>query len=82
MTDATVTTPISQTEQSGSSETFPPLEVAKRCLDAVEAYRKSERKSIDKGVTSREVIEALSSTTPEFSKSEFNDSLRNYLSML
>ena len=75
-----VETPNSQTEQS--SEGTSTSQVAKRCLESVEKYRKSERVSIDKASATRELVAALATSTPELSESETNDSLGTYLSML
>ena len=50
--EPTVETPNSETEQSTS--TVPTSQVAKKCLDVIEAYRKSERKSADKAFSTRE----------------------------
>jgi len=80
MTNVTEQTPNTETGQS--SEDVPTSEVAKKCLDLVETYRRSERKSSNKAGSTREIITALAATMPELSKIEFNDSLGTYLSML
>jgi hypothetical protein len=80
MTDVTEQTPNTETGQS--SEDVPTSEVAKKCLDLVEAYRRSERTVSNKAGSTREIITALAATTPELSEIEFNDSLGTYLSML
>jgi hypothetical protein len=80
MTDVTEQTPNTETEQS--SEDVPASEVAKKCLNVVEAYRRGERKASNKAGSTREVIAALTATTPELSEVEFNDTLGTYLSML
>ena len=77
--DETTETPNSQTE---SSEGVSESEVAKKCLDVVEAYRRSEHKSSDKAVATRDLVAAVSASTPELSDPEFNDSLGSYLTML
>ena len=77
--DETTETPNSQTE---SSEGVSESEVAKKCLDVVETYRRSEHKSSDKAVATRDLVAALSASTPELSDPEFNDSLGSYLTML
>ena len=75
-----VETPNSQTEQSSKGTST--SQVAKRCLESVEKYRKSERVSSDKASATRELVAALNTSTPELSESETNDSLSTYLSML
>jgi len=76
-----VETPNSQTEQSSKGTST--SQVAKRCLESVEKYRKSERVSSDKAYSNpRELVAALNTSTPELSESETNDSLSTYLSML
>jgi hypothetical protein len=75
-----VETPNSQTEQS--SEAISTSQVAKRCLESVEGYRKSERTSSDKASATRELVAALATSAPELSESESNNSLGTYLSML
>jgi hypothetical protein len=78
--EPTVETPNSETEQSTS--TVPTSQVAKKCLDVIEAYRKSGRKSADKAITTREILSALADTTPPLSESELNDTFGTYLSIL
>ena len=73
-------TPNSQTEQT--AEGISSSQVAKECLKCVEDYRRSSRKSSDKACATRDIIDALSSSTPELAEHEFNDSLGTYLSML
>ena len=75
-----VETPNSQTEPS--AEDVSTSQVAQECLKIIEAYRKSGRKPSDRASRTRELISTLTSSTPELSESEFNDSLGAYLSML
>jgi hypothetical protein len=78
--DGAVQTPNSQTEQTAMG--ISSSQVAKACLKCVEDYRKSSWKSSDKVCATREIIDALSSSTPELAEHKFNDSLGTYLSML
>jgi len=75
-----IETPNSQTEPSTEGEST--LQVAQTCLKAVEGYCKSERRSSNKVYATRDLIVSLTTSMPEHSKPEFNDSLGTYLSML
>jgi hypothetical protein len=80
MTDDLIQTPNTETEQS--TEAVTTSEVAKECLTAIETYRRGERRSSDRASTTRKLVVALSAAMPEFSDTEFDDSLGTYLSML
>src|ERR1700729_3423834 len=75
--EPTVKTPNSETEQSTSM--VPTSQVAKKCLNVIEAYRKSGR---DKAVLTCKILSALADTMPLLSESELNDMFGTYLSIL
>jgi hypothetical protein len=78
--NASVQAPNSQTEPS--AEDVPASQVAKGCLKVIEDYSRSSRNSSDKASATRDLVEALTSSTPELTESEFNDLLGTYLTML
>ena len=78
--DVSVGAPNSQTQSSTSDESA--SQVAKECLKIVTDFGRSARRSIDKGSATRDLIDTLTSSTPELADLEFNDTLGTYLSML
>ena len=69
-----------QTQSSTGDESA--SQVAKECLKIVEDFGRSVRRSIDKASATRDLIDTLTSSTPELADLEFNDTLGTYLSML
>ena len=78
--DASIGAPNSQTQSSTEDEST--SQVAKECLKIIEDFGKSARRSIDKASATRDLIDALASSTPELAELEFNDALGTYQSML
>ena len=78
--DASIGAPNSQTQSSTEDEST--SQVARECLKIVEDFGKSARRSIDKASATRDLIDALASSTPELPELEFNDTLGTYQSML
>ena len=78
--DASIGAPNSQTQSSTDDEST--SQVARECLKIVEDFGKSARRSIDKASATRDLIDALTSSTPELPELEFNDTLGTYQSML
>ena len=56
--------------------------MVKECLKIVDDFRKSARRLIDRASVTRDLIDTLTSSTPELTELEFNDTLGTYLSML
>ena len=81
MTNATYQTPITETEQS-TSISIPTSEVGKECLDIIEMFRRGERTQSEKTRSIREIVLALTTTTPELTSSECDDALETYLRIL
>ncbi|KIM81521.1 hypothetical protein PILCRDRAFT_787250 [Piloderma croceum F 1598] len=82
MTNESISTPNAETLEEGSTATIPESQMAKACLDTIEAYRKSGRQPVDKATATRGLVASLSSAMVELSESELNDSLGVYLVML
>ena len=80
MTDVNEQTPNTETERS--TEDVPQSEVAKKCLNSIEAYRRGEQNASSKAGSTQEIIAALTATMPGLSEAEFNDSLGAYINML
>ena len=78
--DVSIGAPNSQTQSSTGDEST--SQVAKECLKIVEDFGRCARRSIDKASATRDLIDALTSSTPELADLEFNDTLGTYLSML
>ena len=78
--DASIGAPNSPTQSSTEDEST--SQVAKECLKIIKDFRKSARRSIDKASATRDLIDALASSTPELTEPEFNDMLGTYQSML
>ena len=58
-------------------------QVAQKCLEFIEVYRKGTRTPLAKAAAIRDITEALTSGTPErFSETEVNDALESYLKII
>jgi hypothetical protein len=57
-------------------------QVAKKCLEIIETYRKGPQTPLAKAAVIRDVTTTLTSTTPQFAETEVNDALRSYLKII
>ena len=69
-----------QTQSSTGDETV--SQVVKECLKIIEDFGRSTWRSINRASATHDLIDTLTSSTPELTELEFNDTLGTYLSML
>jgi hypothetical protein len=66
--------------QGPQTESTP--QVAKKCLKAIETYRKGPWTPLTKAAVIQDVTTTLTSTTPQFTKAEVNDALGLHLKII
>ena len=57
-------------------------QMAKKCLNFIDAYQKGPQTPLSKAVTIGDITVALTTAMPEFSESNINDALGSYLEII
>jgi hypothetical protein len=58
------------------------LQVAERCLELIEIYRKGDRTPLAKVAVIRDVTATITAATPQFAEADVNDALGSYLDII